>query len=276
MSIKHNAKIKKLLFVIIGTYIASYTGLTCYAILDYNKNKDRIFDNAPNHLLVQEYSAEVNGKKKKLALVGEAHNYTDKESRYALEIMEKYGDIAREGSDKEIKGKKFAKICSYASIPAGYFYLTGSGRIALDSNFLSAICTKANRKKTFGLEDKNPLDSLNNTQKTMFLAKLAIDVLSAPIEYFKGRAERNISLEKYKKIIDKERKKQPFYYNSDERETKMAGKIEEIISKDDIDSLVCFIGATHLVPIENKLKNKLILSDINTVATARDPRFIKE
>ena len=254
---------KKIVAIGIGTYLTAYIGLAGYAFLDYKKNQDKIFENAPNLLIAKEYSAEINGKKKKLALVGEAHNYTDKESRYALEIMEKYGDIAMEGSDKETKSKKFAKLFAYLNYLGSNFYLTGSGRIAMDSNILSAVYTKANGKKRFCLEDKNPLDGLNNNQKTMLLAKSAIDVLSAPIEYFKGKAERNISLEKYKKITNKERN-QIFLHsilNSDEREEKMAGKIEDIISKDDIDSLACFIGASHLDKIDSILKEKLRLKD---------------
>lgn len=254
---KMNKKLKKLMGIGLGTYIAAYAGLASYAILDYKKNQDKIFNGAPNLLIVKEYSAEINGKEKKLALVGENHHYTDKESKYASEIMEKYENIAIEGSDKEIKSKKFAKLASYFNYLSGNFYITGSGRIALNSNFLSAIYTKANGKKRFCLEDKNPLDGLNNTQKARFLAMSAISVLFAPKEYFEGKDERNISLEEYKKITDEERNNQPLYCNSDEREAKMAKNIEDILNREDIDSLACFIGASHQNIIESKLKKKI-------------------
>ena len=257
-----NKTLKKIMAIGFGTYLTAYTGLASYAILDYKKNQDKIFNEAPNLLIVKEYSAEINGKKKKLALVGEAHNYTDKESRYASEIMEKYGDIAKEGSDKEIKSKKFAKICVYVSIPSGYFYLTGSGRLAPNSSFLVTLYTAANNKRKFCLENQNPYDSLNKTQKGMILTELIKHSLTAPLEYFKGKSENELSLKDYKILIDKKRNNSVLrYLNNGQREEKMAKKIEEIISKDDIDSLACFIGASHLDNIDSILKEKLRLKD---------------
>lgn len=249
--------LKKGLAIVAGAYFTAYALLSGYAFIDYKINKKKIWDEAPNHLLVKKYSASVNGKKKRLALVGEIHQYTNKEARQASHLIDEYKDIALEGSLSLPKDNVYDKIFSITSPMQYKCYLKGSGRTALNSSFLAALEQRLG-KKVFLLEKNDPRDNYGFIQKAGRLSEIVKGYLLAPINYLKGRNEGNISIEEHEKSMIKGRQNNFLYKKiNDKREKEMTRNIESILNKDCVNSLVVFVGAYHLEPIAHALETKM-------------------
>ncbi len=258
-----NSVLKKVLAAGASLYLTAYALLSGYALIDYWKNGREIKENAPNHLIVREYSADINGRKKNFALVGENHLYNKKEMHNAVELIKSYDNVALEGSlDSRGRGLD-RKITALASAMPRYFYISGAGRSALNSVIISGLYKKPFKEKVFPLEAKDPLDNLNKTQKIGLFFETLGYLMTAPLEYFKGKSEKDISLEDYEKSAESERKALgDNYLNCGEREGKMADNIASIIKANNRGSLVCFVGAYHLNKIDSILKSKLKLKRV--------------
>lgn len=238
-------KIKTALAIVAASYLAAYTGLASYANLDYRINKEKIVKNAQNHLIVKDYNLKINGLDKKLALIGENHNYTEKETDFALKLLKDYSNVAFEGSSKPLENKVFYNILSAITSRTGRYANEGNGRNSPDSGFIST----AYGKNIFSLENQNPYDTLSKTQKISLIASAVKDRLTAPLKYFKGKAENKLSIEDYEKSL----KAKKIWAS---REVEMSKNIEAIIKRKDVKNLAVFVGAKHLKNIDSNLNKK--------------------
>ncbi len=242
--------LKKALAIGAGAYFTAYALLSGCAILDIKKNSEIIYQNAPDNLIINEYSAKINGRKKKLALIGEHHCYTQKESKHATELIKEYKNVGLEGANKKAENKVFESIVNNFPGPNAYFYLNGSGRLDLESGILSYLHARNSR---FYLESKNPIDSLNFLEKARILGKATLYNLAAPIRYF---------TEKNKALSGKDSKRIPkFSGRLSNREKEMSESIESILNKDNINSLAVFVGSSHLENIAHALEMKMKLEE---------------
>jgi len=248
-----NKLLKKALAIGAGTYIGACALLTVFANLDYRKNEPDIMNDAPDRLRINEYSVNINGKTKKLALIGENHLYTQKETSHALKVIKAYGNIGLEGSTKSTKDKLTHKILALEGHIPGYFYVRGTGRNAMDSDALSYIFAK----QRFCLENQQPLDAMDYLQKFNMVKDLAEANILGPLMYFKGKAENKLSNKDYFKTI----KPDKTWKN---RENEMTLNIESILNKDNVDKLACFVGLAHIDNIDSNLNKSVKIKRIRS------------
>lgn len=257
---KMNTILKNGLAIGAGAYFTAYALLSGYALIDYKINKEKIEENAPNHLIINKYSVNVSGKKKELTLVGERHLYNKKEQRTARDFVRDYEYIASEGSVKHAKNKLYEKTSEWLSYPSSHFYIMGSGRSYADTARIIGIY------RMFGMPHKNPIalekepadNNFNFGQKAVFLWDCVKSLSTAPLKYFKGKNERNISKEKWAEEAKKGRNSFTWtYLNSGKRENEMSEKIGDILNKGHVNKLAVFVGASHLENIAHSLEMKM-------------------
>jgi len=242
--------LKKILGVGAAAYIMAYAGLGGYALLDSKHNSDINSDRAPRMSEYREFKFDINGKKKKLGIIGEYHGYNHNERKYAVSIIKQYDNVALEGSAQESKSKLFSEADSILSAVPAYFYTTGSCRRCPNAYLLAFF----NGKKIMPLEENSALDNMNFGQKSAFLADDVKNILIAPYYYFDGKKEIE-----HPNINDSEKNSLYFYTNGDKREKEMSEKIVRKIKDEKTDNLLCFVGKSHLEGIISNIGKEIKL-----------------
>ena len=249
---KINRTLKRALAIGLGAYITAYAGLAGYAAIDSKRNFWKTFDNAQDLSNFKEFSCEIDGKKKTLGILGEYHNYSEKEMHNAANLIEKYDTIALEGSADKTKSKLFCGINQILNYPSVWFYLNGSGRRSLGVDFKNAV----------SLEDKNPIDELNLIQKAIATGDSIEGLLTAPLAYFKGQNELKMSKEQADKEAKKYQKGLTWYYsNGEKRNEIMADKIIDILEDEKTNNLFCAVGKSHVDGIISNLEKRIKLEE---------------
>jgi hypothetical protein len=273
---KINKTLKRALAIGVGAYILAYAGLAGYALVDIKKNFWNTFDKAQNFLTFREFSCEIDGRKKKLGLVGEKHLYNHKEQLFAGELIKRYETLAFEGSVNEPRSKIdriLDNVCSTLNYPYIYFYATGSGRRAphpydierLKNSLYNSLLQKEKIIPLIPLEEHSATDDMNLTQKALAFIESAKELAIAPMAYFKGKKELNLPRENKEKSPQEAQKELGWYRaNGEKRDYIMADKIVTILEDDKTDNLLCAVGKAHVEGIISNLEQMINLERIKT------------
>lgn len=250
-----NKIIKKILTIGLGAYFAAYAALGSYAYLEYKKNEGKNREDTPNHLIVKKYIAKINGKEKPFAIVGENHRYTRQEKKAAVDLIDKYKNVAIERAVKKaLNNRTYWHTIAVLDVPSRAFYLMGSDRVHPDSDFISMFLAK----KKFYLENENGRDDLNVFEKAVIFGETAEKLLTAPLLYFTGKNEKNIAMEEIERELERKHKSNSIFKRKWKKRNKvMTYRIKGMLEKDDIDSMVCFVGQSHLLPVSSALEKIL-------------------
>lgn len=267
-NIKTASPLKKFLSTVLGAYLCAYIGLSAVAVYDFNKyNKKRIETEAKNSLAVKNYKVNLEGKLKELTIVGETHLYNHTESEYAKELLKDYEVIAYESgkaSERSKAGEQYRKVLVCLFKPSFTFYGMGSGRYTKNPTIQAHAWLS--HKKIYYLETGNDdiIDKLSFGQKSAFLAMAAYSLLTAPLTYWEGKIE----LGHETKWIDREKDTDAeidylaaYVANLHKRDKLMADNIAKLITKEDIDKLLCVMGKGHLKGVVKHLKSNLEMEE---------------
>jgi len=245
-----NKWLKKVLGIGFAAYLTAYAGLASYAVIDSKRNSDINSEKAPIRLEYKELKCDINGKKKKIGIIGEYHSYNRNETRYASSIVKQYDNVAFEGSDQKPESKLLLKADDITGFIPNYFYLNGSHRRSPNAYLIALI----DGKKITHLEEKPAVDKLTFAQKSAFLADDIRAMLIAPYYYFKGKQEIAQA-----KINDSEKGASYWYTNGERRDKEMSEKIIQLIGDKKTENLLCIVGKSHLEGIISNIEKKIKL-----------------
>jgi hypothetical protein len=246
---------KTLLF----TYLFAFSGLSFFAGVDYNINKQKRIEKGRTQqcLTISNYKFNLDEKEKHLTLVGENHLYNEKEHTLAGEIVSSNNFFASEMGDKlhdrtPPEDEKFYKKWALPLVPPIYFYMLGNGRVY---SSLSRIAEKEGFP-VYALED-NSVQFLSSKEKKGLVRSALVGLLVAPLQYYVGKTEDCSTSEKLNNSQYKENL-------LTKRDSVMAEGILKLFREhQDKDILVANVGNAHMTGIKKNLSKKVKLEEIN-------------
>jgi hypothetical protein len=246
---KIKGKIKKALKWAGIAYASAFLAINAHIIYDYNVNGPK---KPELTLQVHNYDVEVQGKHKRLTLVGEIHTHNLEDKKKAEELISSNHFFANECNantfyEMNVPEKVYLKTLSELGALPSFYYHLGSGREY--SNMLRTAYQ--NKKEVFALETgRSSLEDLSTFQRLATIAMSAVKLPLAPLQYYNGKSEPKLTEEyaREKKILFKEE-------NGTKRSIKMAREIDLLMRHPQIDSLLATTGVYHTYEIIQCLKS---------------------
>ena len=244
---------------VVLSWIALYIAASAYAAIDYKLvNASRIEQDQTNTLQVRRYKVIVDGREKDLTLVGETHNYTKTEAEAVRKLVDEHNTLAAEFNVERPTQSLGYRVYSRATIifdkVPDEFEQFGSGRFHNNPHIKIA---REKGLKIYALE-RDLYGPLSFNDRASFLANIIVRLLTAPERYYGERFDFNSGDNVCIRPDD------PYFRDPlvTKRNPKIAGRISELIQREEIDDLLATTGGCHLNGVITILEKEWNMQEI--------------
>lgn len=251
----------------LGWGIVAYTSLygasTYHVAYDFSSSHSRwLHDNAKNELVIKNFSSTIDGKVRDITIAGETHDYNEKESDFAKDLIRKFNLVMHEGGYTQkatFIDKAFLKsVGAFAKVTDTYIHL-GDGRFTSNPGFDELAYQ--NRTPVLYLENRTAggTSEFNLEQKTKLLWFYFKGAAMGPILYYQSK-DSVMHKEEINEDTVKEVKK---LVNVDRRNVQMAQEILKYLRSRPEDNILIVVGKDHVAGILHELQQSINLQPRN-------------
>lgn len=245
----------KLVKWVVIPYVALYTALAVYGVIDYKVHyNSRVEQNQTQSLQVHRYKTVIGGKEKQFTLIGEIHQYTIKENEFARKLVDEHNSFASESGDSgcdnlPLKDKAIRYATRLAITVPSKFSTAGNGRV-FDS---ARKIVQKDGKKVHSLEGCLT-ENISYAEHGKLLAQYAYLNLVAPLIYYTAKEGPDPD--------GTDCTDSPIAKSLSKRDRLQAEGLARLLKSGEVDNLLATVGKCHLDGVIRSLSEEIELEEV--------------